>query len=315
VTVSGRAAVAAWAGVRSPRARTCPTAAVTVKPPGGGSAVYRLVGAGAGGGDVIAKWTQRAALELESRLYMEVLPSLPVATVSCHGLVREDDATAWLFLDDSGGIPYSPDRPEHRRLAARWLAAMHGAAARRPPPSALPIRDATYYRTVLERSRRTIVSGFSNPAFTSEHLAHLRSVLRRSETLLDRWREVEQLSAAIPPTLVHADLVAKNMRVRDGTDGPTLVALDWETAGWGPPGIDLQSVDMEEYTREIRRAWPALGSTDIMTSAYVGEIFWFAACVDWESWAFETEWVWRLTKNLPVYERRLSAVLAELGWT
>jgi hypothetical protein len=315
VTVSGQTAVLAWAGLPSPRALMRPTAAVTVKPPGGGSAVYRLVGAGAGGGDVIAKWAHRAALELESRLYMEVLPGLPVATVSCYGLVRDDDdATAWLFLDDAGGVPYAPDRPEHRRLAARWLAAMHGAAARRPPPSALPMRDATYYRTVLERACRMIVSGFSNPALASEHLENLRSVLRRFETLLDHWPEVERLSAAMPPTLVHADLVAKNMRVREGTNGATLVALDWEAAGWGSPGIDLQSVDVDEYAREIRSAWPTLVCTDIVTSAHVGQLFWFAACVDWESWALETEWVWRLMKNLPVYERRVSAVLAELGW-
>jgi thiamine kinase-like enzyme len=158
-----------------------------------------------------------------------------------------------------------------------------------------------------------IVSGFSNPAFTSEHLASLRSLLRRAETLLDRWPEVEQLSAAMPPTLVHADLVAKNMRVRPGADGPTLVALDWETAGWGRPGIDLQSVDVEEYAREIRSVWPTLGSADIVASAHVGEIFWFVACVDWESWAFETEWVWRMDVTSTAAARRCLPDEAELA--
>jgi Phosphotransferase enzyme family len=312
----GGAAVSAWAAIRPAGARASPSAAMTLKPLGGGSAVYRLAGMGPGGSDVIAKWTQRATVELEFSLYADLLSCLPVATVRCYGLAYDDDeAMAWLFLEDAGGIPYSPERPEHLRAAARWLAAMHTAATSRPVPTALSTRNAAYYRDLLERSCRTIMEGFGNPALAAEDLTSLRAILRRSEILLERWPDVEQVCAAMPETLVHADFVAKIVRVHEGTNGRTLLAFDWEHAGWGPPAIDLPSIDLDEYAREIRGAWPAFGRSDMATVARIGRIFWFVSCIEWETWAFQTEAVWRLVKNMPVYERELSAVMAELGWT
>jgi ATP-binding cassette subfamily B protein len=314
--VSGDAAVTAWADVHPAGAPTSPNAAVTLKPLRGGSAVYRLVGMGPEGGDVIAKWTHRTTVEFESRLYTDLLPRLEVPTVRCYGLANDDDeAMAWLFLQDAGGIPYSPERPEHRRLAARWLAAMHTGAGTRPVTTALPMRDAAYYGDLLERSRRTIVDGLGNPALAPEHVTSLRAVARHAETLLDRWPDVERLCAAMPVTLVHGDFAAKNLRVHEGTNGSTLVAFDWENAGWGLPGIDLRSIDLDEYARETGAAWPGLSSSDVARFALLGRIFWLSSCIAWESWALETEWVRRLIKNMPVYERELSAVLAELGWT
>jgi ATP-binding cassette, subfamily B, bacterial len=310
------AAVAAWARLGAAGARVSPAAGVTLKPIKRGSAVYRLVGMGPGGSDVIAKRTRRATVELESSVYADLLPCLPVATVRCYGVAQaDDDAMAWLFLEDAGGIPYSRQRPDHRRLAARWLAALHTAAVSRPASSALPLRDAAHYRELLERSRRAIEEGFGNPALTAEHRTSLRAILRRSETLLGRWAEVEQVCAAMPQTLVHGDFVAKNVRVRGGANRRTLVAFDWENAGWGPPGIDLPAVDPDEYRRKIRGAWPTLGPSELAMFARMGRVFWLTSCVEWETWALDTKWVGRLMDTMPVYERHLGAVMAELGWT
>jgi ATP-binding cassette subfamily B protein len=309
------AAESAWAAVRPTGARTRSSAAVTLKPPGRSSTVYRLVGAGPRGADVIAKRTYRARVELEHSLYAELLPRLSVATVRCYGVAQDDDeARAWLFLEDAGEIAYSPQQPEHRRLAARWLAAMHVAAASRPAPTTLPMRDVAYHRELLESSRSTIADGLGNPAFTPEHLTSLRALLHRSEMLLDRWPDVERLCKGIPATLVHGDFVPKNVRVREGPNGRALVPFDWECAGWGPPGIDLSSIDIDEYAQEVRGIWPALGRSDLATVAHVGRIFWFTSCIGWETWAFETEWVSRTMNHMAVYDRDLGAVMAELGW-
>jgi phosphotransferase family enzyme len=311
----GAAAVSAWAAVHPSGARASASAAVTLKPFAGGSAVYRLVGMGPRGSDVIAKWTGRATVEREARLYADLLADLPVATVRCYGHAPDGDETmGWLFLADAGGLPYAPARREHRRLAARWLAALHTAATSSSMPSALSARDAAYYRDVLERSRRAIVDGLGNPALGPADVASLLAVVRRSELLLDRWSDVEQLCAAMPHTLVHADFVAKNVRVHQGTSGRTLLAFDWENAGWGPPAIDLPSVDLDEYARAIRGAWPMFGRSDMATVARVGRVLWFTSCIAWEGWALQSDSVWRLTKNMPVYERELGMVIAELGW-
>jgi ATP-binding cassette, subfamily B, bacterial len=306
------AAVTSWAHVRPTGAPSTPTAAVTLKPFKGGSVVHRLVGLGPGGSDVIAKCADRATVEFECSLYTDVLPSLPVETVACYGAARSrDEALAWIFLTDAGGMPYSPERPDDRRVAARWLAAMHTAAACRPAPTWLPARDAAHYHGLLERSCRSIVDGLGNPALSPEQRTSLRVVLRRAETLLDRWPDVLRLCAAMPQTLVHADFVAKNVRV----NGRTLTAFDWESAGWGPLGIDLQSIDIDEYARAVEAAWPHFDRSDMATFARVGRLFRLTSCIEWETWALQTEWLRRVVRNLPVYESELGAAMADLGWT
>jgi hypothetical protein len=309
------AAVAAWAST-GPSVPWRPTGAKTLKAFQGSSAVYRLGGVGPAGRDVIAKCTWRETVELERALYADVLPRLPVATVRCYGTVPHDDDTmAWLFLEDAGGAPYSPGRPEHRRLAARWLSSMHTSLTRRPDGCELPTRDTSYYRGLLERARRAIAAGLGNPAFTPEDLPGLRAALRRTELLLERWPDVEALCAGMPQTLVHADFVAKNVRVHKRAGTTTLRAFDWENAAWGLPAIDLRAIDLDEYARRIRGAWPSFGRSDMQTVARIGRIFWFTACIEWECWAFSTDCVGRLTNNLPVYERRLAAAMGELGWS
>ena len=278
--------------------------------------MYRLGGVGPAGRDVIAKCTWRETVELERSLYAEVLPRLPVPTVRCYGTAPHgDDAMAWLFLEDARGDPYAPGRPEHRRLAARWLATMHTALTSRPERCALPTRDTSYYRGLLERAAEAIAGGIGNPAFTAEDLPGLRAILRRTEMLLQRWPDVEGLCAGMPQTLVHADFVAKNVRVHKRAGTTTLRAFDWENAAWGLPAIDLRAVDLDEYARRVRPAWPAFGRSDMRTVARIGRIFWFTSCIEWECWAFATDHVWRLTRNLPVYERKLGAVMGELGWS
>jgi hypothetical protein len=310
------AAIAAWAAVRSPGAGGRPTLATTLKPLSGGSAVYRLVGAGPAGRDVIAKWTWRQTVELEASLYAEVLPRLPVATVRCYGTAPDgDEAMAWLLLEDARGVPYSPSRPDHRRLAAQWLAALHTALPGRPERCALATRDAAHYRRLLERTVRAIAEGFANPALQAEHLPSLRAALERTGMLLGRWPEVERLCAGMPQTLVHADFVAKNVRIQEREGTSTLQAFDWEQAAWGLPAIDLTAIDLDEYARCVRATWPAFAGSDMRTVARVGRILWFTTCIAWESWALATDSVWRLTKNLPVFERELGAVMGELGWS
>ena len=308
------AAVAAWASTGAPAASWRPTGTSTLKAFQGSSAVYRLGGVGPAGRDVIAKCTWRETVELERSLYADVLPRLPVPTVRCYGTAsHRDDTMAWLFLEDAAGVPYEPGRPEHRRLAARWLAAMHTALTSRPEHGALPTRDTDYYRDLLESARSAIAGGLGNPAFTAEDLLELRATLRRTELLLDRWPDVEELCAGMPHTLVHADFVAKNVRVHERAGTTTLRAFDWENAAWGLPAIDLRAVDLDEYARRVRRAWPAFGRSDVQTLAPIGRIFWFTSCIEWECWAFSTDHVWRLRNNLPVYERKLATAMGDLG--
>ena len=43
----------------------------------------------------------------------------------------------------------------------------------------------------------------------------------------------------MPRTFIHGDFAPKNMRVRAGPGGSTLLCFDWGSAGWGVPAADL----------------------------------------------------------------------------
>ena len=148
----------------------------------------------------------------------------------------------------------------------------------------------------------------------------LRAILRHAETLLDQWRDVEQLCARLPHTLVHADFQPKNLRVGVQQGAPALLVFDWERAGCGPPGIDLAGIDLDEYCRCVRSAWPTLGASEMQLLTQLGTVFRLSSHIGWEMWMFDRAWARPETMLEPMaemafYEPRLAAVLAEFGWT
>ena len=75
-----------------------------------------------------------------------------------------------------------------------------------------------------------------------------------------------------PSTLVHADFVAENVRVRGGPNRVSLLPFDWGTAGWGMPVRDLVGLDVDAYHSEIQITWPSLDINAIRHLAKLGEI-------------------------------------------
>jgi aminoglycoside phosphotransferase (APT) family kinase protein len=63
----------------------------------------------------------------------------------------------------------------------------------------------------------------------------------------------------MPQTLVHNDFAARNIKVRNGQAGTTLLPFDWEKAGWGIPAADLEyleQADLAMYWSVVHRSWP-----------------------------------------------------------
>lgn len=220
-----------------------------LKEPGKGivkSAVYRLAGAGPGGGSVIAKCARRPAAEAEALVYGEFLSSLGVPAPAYYGTVDEGGSFCWLFM---GCVPerrYSPVDPRHRRLAGRWLARLHGDAASLPGAARLPGRGMDHHLRTLEAGRAAIAAHGDDPSLSRAEA----SILNRLAALLGEvrgsWRQLTEICAELPPTLVHGDLVRKNLRVGGAGDASALVAFDWENAGWGPPALDLAQSKLSE---------------------------------------------------------------------
>jgi len=130
------------------------------------SCIYRLTGIGPGATAVIAKRCRGDEAQVEQIVYEEILPNLPISSLTFYGVVHECETEfRWFFLEDAGGDEFSYSVERHRRLAARWLGQMHVSAERFTVVSRLPDRSPKYYLDHLYLSRRVIEENIRDRIF------------------------------------------------------------------------------------------------------------------------------------------------------
>jgi hypothetical protein len=289
------------------------------------SAIYRLAGVGPQG-SVIAKWCRQADAAAERTIYEEVLQHLPVTALRCYGSVGEANGRfCWLFLEDGGGQEYSPQCAEQRVLAAGWLGRLHTAATRVAAAARLPDRGPDHYRGHLRSARAAILGNLANGALSAEDRTVLKAIICQCDALESRWDRVQSACERVPRTLVHGDLVVKNVNVRPGPAGPAILAFDWETAGWGVPAPDLVqallldrvasvSPDLPAYWAVVRQSWPYLGMADIHQLAALGRVFRLLAMIDWLSLDLAYPWVSKPIAGMRVYQAEMAQAVQATGW-
>src|SRR5262249_37168274 len=261
----------------------------------------------------------------------QVLPALPVLTVRCHGFVEDPDGQGcWLFLEDAGGEEYLPSSALDRALAGRWLGLLHASGTRLAAGSRQPDLGPHHYLDHLPSAHATLLLHLTNPALTGEDVGVLREVVRQCEVIVAHWGDVQRVCAGLPRTFVHGDFAPKNVRVRVGTRGPTLVPFDWGSAGWGVPAADLvqagsapdhgtdwsywASPDLAAYCSEARQAWPRLDLQDLQEVAVLGKVFRLLVCISLDARSFATEWVERAMRNMRIYHAQLTCASLAAGW-
>jgi aminoglycoside phosphotransferase (APT) family kinase protein len=112
-------------------------------------------------------------------------------------------------------------------------------------------------------------------------------------------------------SLVHADFVDKNLRLRRQAEAP-IVPFDWEMSGWGVPLRDLGMVDLGAYLASGRSFWGPR-ARELGRLADIGRLFTLLAGIEWERVGLEIGWLPRHRRHLPVYHERLGSVLVRLG--
>jgi len=242
------------------------------------SAVYRLAGAGPDGATVIAKRCLAGTAAVERMIYEAVLPSLAVPALAYYGFAEEARGEyGWLFMEDAGGQEYSPKNQEHRVAASRWLAAVHSLELDGPVTGRLPDRSTAHYLELARRSLATVQEHLANPVMNDEDLAVLQSVAAGCQCVISRWSEVEEFYRGRPESLVHGDLVVKNVSMRSTPTGLSLLVFDWENAGWGVPGVDLAqftgrtiSPDLAIYAANLRREFRRLTDVELRQVPEIG---------------------------------------------
>jgi ATP-binding cassette subfamily B protein len=248
--------------------------------------IYRLALENSATG-LIAKRGPSDTLAVERAIYESVLPRLPSRALRCFGFVPDEDGKrAWLFIEDGGDDPCPLE--EYGSLASRWLGTMHGAAAELEHVAALPERGPAYYLEHLRSARGTILGNLENPALQLEDKRVLRAVVSTCESIESRWDRVETICSALPRTLVHGDLVSRNLRLRRNGGGPELVAFDWECAGFGVPAADVFQLatetrrkDLSHYHSAIAEYALGVDEAELRSLLLVGEGFRLLASVDW----------------------------------
>lgn len=294
-----------------------PAAIETLKLEKRKSAVYRLTLRGRGRRSAIAKRRPQGELAMEARLHEELLPDLGIGTLELYGYVTSYDGFDWLFLEDAGETRYSRDASEHRSLAADWLGRLHAGAA--PGPSWLPDTGPAYFRGVLELARDGLRMGLVHPAVSESDRDVLNAIGACLDAVEERWERIEGTCARLPRTLVHGDFVAKNVRIRERQGRLDLVAFDWETAGVGPPAVDLALLrgtgeDLRTYLSIVNDAWPDVRLLHVEQLVIVGDVFRLLHCVYWAGRSFKHDWVQHAMWDLIEYEHELQTVLADDRW-
>ena len=276
--------------------------------------IYRLEGVGFGGSGVIAKRCRLSTASIENIVYDEILPRLPFATLRYYGLVQEDDEFAWLFLEDVGSVRFSRLLPEQRTLVARWLALMHTFARSVGASAGLPERGQRHYLEHLRAARGNIRKNLANPAVSGSDVDLLWSVIALCDDLESQWSELAESFTGVPATVVHGDFRPKNVHVRTNEPGAGVFVLDWETAGWGPPAVDLapargphsaRDVDVETYQSIAHEAWANLDSHMIGRLVAAGTMFRRLAAMDWAGSDLAFDDVSRPVGRLRVYRSEL----------
>lgn len=271
---------------------------------------------------IVAKRCRWDVAVHERDLYRDVLPRLSIPTVRQHGWFPEPDRQcAWLFLEDAGDNEYDPALPIHRRLAAEWLGELHTAAPARVNGRLLPPRGPEFYLAQASAVRQAIADSASNPALSD----HDRHVLGRIDQCLgyieSRRARIESDCTNVPRTLVHGDFVSKNIRLRTDGGRTELIALDWETSGWGIPAADLcrfvgapAKPDLVRYHEILSDRGVGITMAEVEALAALGGVFRMIAAMYWASLGLTHPWVDKCMIWMRAYHDDMGAALRATEW-
>jgi aminoglycoside phosphotransferase (APT) family kinase protein len=252
-------------------------------------------------------------------VYTEILPAIGLPYVRYRGTLEDSDR-AWLFVEDAGGRRCA--RTEQPVSLARWLACLHTGGSLLPLSGRLPSRSAAHYREHLDAAVRLIAENRENSWLRPEERSVLDALLAGLRAVARDWLELTSETAALPATVVHADLKPSNIRVQTSAGEASVLVFDWEHCGWGTPASDLGALGYHlglcHYWSALAGRWDGLQTSDVLRAARLGRLFRVLAGVHWAAMHLSYEWrsdrttMRRSDLRLRFYRGELETVLSLL---
>ena len=156
---------------------------------------------------------------------------------------------------------------------------------------------------------------------TPEYIGMLRSILAQMDALESNWEQLLNNCQSFPQTLVHGDFRPKNIYIQQHATGNRLYVIDWETAGWGIPAVDLApsrglstsaQVDMPTYFSIAREFWKDLDIPTLQYFVHVGSLFRRLTAIYWASLGLSYPWVEKPIQSMYIYQNEISQVITGL---
>jgi len=276
------------------------------------TSAYRLIGCGPDGGNVVATRRPTATTLIERAIYEQVLPHAGIPRLRLYGVIHEAEGASWLFLEDAGEDTPDLRRYDDRVVAGEWLGRLHADLVGIARPGGLPDRDLDDARSDLRSSRAALVATAKLPELVGDGRRLIDDLVQRLDTIEASWDRIVDLVGELPSTVVHADLVAKNMRIREAHEDGSLVTFDWDMAGWGPPLRDLAHIDLGAYLHAARPVWGGRAG-DLARLADIGRLLGLIAAIGWEMPRFQLGGRRRALTRLATYHERLGSVAVRVG--
>ena len=292
-----------------------PTELSTLKEEGRKSAVYRLRFGARGCPPVVAKRCRKEVAQNEATVYEEVLSRVPYPTGRYIGTLIDTHAgVGWLFTEDAGDTIPTLAGASERALAGRWMGTLHRAAAPLVAEVSLPARGGEDHRSNVKSAIQATRAGLAYDAAPAEMVASLTSLASSLARLEMRWADALEELDRIPTTLVHGGFYKKNVRIREIDGTPFLAVFDWESAGWGPPVLDLTSVDLAAYRVTLGRTWPELDEVILTRVSELGKALAVAKALTGEARSVVTRPSSRTIGKFGYYASSLHSSLSRLRW-
>jgi hypothetical protein len=258
------------------------------------STVYRIVGAGPDGTNVIAKHARADRLRRELHVYQVILPAARLSSVRCHGYVEDGGGThGWLFLQEAIGARYEESDPEHRAAASDWIARLHVRTSCRPDlGTEFPTTGAALFRGhlayIADQIRATDAISLPEAGW-----GVLKAIASQCLELDHHWSAIAEFCDRLPRCVVHGDVISKNARV-GGIDTPQFLVLDWDEVRWGIPVADVAGLDPARYAAAVHPVWIEFDEELVVRVEAVGRLFrtldWIGTLVRWLS-ADNLDWM------------------------